>query len=116
MTDKSLIHVKIEYDKAFESKKYVLSLERDLLKIAQTIQEYHFLRQKELKLILNLHRKAKETITTTKRLQNNLPKSQSPSILHKDTIIKTKKIKNLGQDNLELQLQEIQDKLRALQR
>lgn len=117
MTNKNLIHVKLEYDKALESKKYVLSSERDLLKITQTLQEYYALRIGEFKLISKLHRKAKETITAIKKLQTTLPKSQSPPILHEDKNISFKtKIKNPEQDDLEYQLQEIQNKLKDLAR
>ncbi len=113
MTNENLIHVKLGYDKALESKKDILSSERDLLKIAQTLQKYHSLKLGEFKLILKLHRKAKETITSIKKLQTTLPKSQSPPILHENKKVPLKR-KNSKQDDLEYQLQEIQNKLKAL--
>lgn len=116
MKNENLIHIKLEYEEAIQSKKEILSSEMDLLKIARTIKKYHSARLEELKQKSRLHRKIKETITNIRKLQTILPKSQSPLILpeDKDIPLKTKTKKNPEQDNLEYQLQEIQDKLKSL--
>ncbi len=114
---KNLIHVKLEYEEALQSKKDVLSSEITLLKITKTIKEYRSLRLEELKLKSKLHRKIKGTITNMKKLQTTLPKLEIPEMLKKDEEIKKAgKIKKIQYDGLEYQLQEIQEKLKSLAR
>ena len=117
MKNENLIHVKIEYEEALQSKKNVLSSEMDLLKIAKIMKEYRFLRLKELKLKSRLHTKIKGMITNIRKLQATLPKLEIPEILKEDkSFKKADKIKKTQNDELEYQLQEIQDKLKSLAR
>jgi len=81
MKNENLIHVKFEYEEACQSKKDILSLEMNLLKILRAIKKYHPLRSEELKTKSKLHRKIKEVITNIGKLQTILPRLKIPEIL-----------------------------------
>lgn len=115
-----VIHIKLEYNEALQSKKDILNTELGLLKIAKAIKKHQILRSDELKTKLRLHRKLKELKTNITKLQQVLPKIKIPKILEekreeKEEKITTQKIEKRAHDNsLELQLQEIQKRLRQL--
>ncbi len=122
MKKDELIHVKFEYNELLQSKRDLLSLEMSLLKIIGMLKRYHFLRQEELNKKSALYIKIKEINTKIKNLQTVLPKLHVPEILqdkkikedvHKELI----EIKRTARDEgLDTQLEEIQNKLRELQR
>jgi hypothetical protein len=118
MKNENLIHVKLEYDEALQSKREVLSSEMNLLRIAKTIKNYHILRSNELKRKLKLYRKIREIITSIKNIQITLPELKIPEILKKDKEIEEPKKVQVKErqydDSLESQLQEIQDKLKSI--
>jgi hypothetical protein len=122
MKNENLIHIKLEHMEALQSKKDILSSEMNLLRILQIIKKYHELRSEELQLKLKLNRKAKEMISNIKKLQKIFPELEIPTILKKeDTEIKIEeetKIKEIEENpydqNLELQLFEIQEKLKSI--
>lgn len=120
MKNENLIHIKLEYEEAFQSKKDILSSEMNLLRIAKMIKKYRFLRQEELEIKLKLHRKIKEIITNIKKMQTTLPKLKIPEILKKDKEIEEPDKIPIREpeydESLESQLQEIQDKLNSLQK
>ena len=114
MAAEKLIHIKLEYEDAIQSKKNILSLEMGLLKIIQTIKEYHELRSKEFELKIKLYRHIKTLLTEIRRLQKNLPKLEIPKILKKP---ETKEIipkEKHYEESIESQLREIQEKLNSL--
>ncbi len=117
MSDESLIHVKLEYKESVGFKKELLSTEMNLLKIAKNVEKYKILREKELEKKLILQKKMRSIITNMRNLKTTLPRLNIPKILKKDTETeettkkKTSKHKN---DDLEFQLKEIQEKLRAI--
>jgi len=120
MKNENLIHVKLEYEEAVESKKNVLSSEMNLIRIMKIIKQYHFLRLEELKTKAKLYRKLKEIKKDIKNLQIILPTLEIPKILKKEdetkkpeTIIPKEKTYDTS---LESELKEIQEKLKALQR
>ena len=114
------IHIKLEYNEALQSKKDVLNSELGLLKIAKAMKKYQILRSDELKTKLRLHRKLKELKTNITKLQQVLPKVKIPEILEgkrekeEEKIIKPKIEKRAHDNSLELQLQEIQERLKQL--
>jgi len=119
MKEENLIHIKFELGEAIESKRDLLSSEAGLLKISKTINCYRSLRLEELKFKLKLLRKIKEIKTKINNLQKILPKGKIPEILKEkeqdELEIKIKKTKATKYDKeLESQLQNIQEKLRAL--
>ncbi len=129
MTRENLIHIRLEYDEAIESRKDILNTEADLITIAQGIRKYRGLRLKELQLKIELYRKIKEFKNDLRKLKTLLPKLQIPKILkkheeevHGEDIIEIKKPKKEDKetkskkpvDELEAQLMEIQEKLNKL--
>ena len=114
MADEKLIHVRLEYEDAIESKKDILSSEIDLLKIIQTIKKYRELRSEEFKLKIRLYRQIKTLLTEIRRLQKNLPKLEIPRILKGHEIKEIISKKEHYDGNIESQLREIQDKLNSL--
>ena len=115
-----VIHVKLEYNEALQSKKDILNSELGLLRIAKTIKKHQILRSDELKTKLRLHRRLKELKTNIGRLQQVLPKVKIPDILSggressEEPITKSKVEKRAHDNSLEFQLQEIQDRLKEL--
>jgi len=118
MKNENLIHVKLEYGEALQSKRDVLSSEMNLLRIAKTIKNYHILRAEELKTKSKLHRRLRETITNVKKAQITLPKLKNLEILKKGEEIKEPKKVQVKEkkydDYLESELQEIQEKLKSI--
>ncbi len=115
-----IIHVKLEHDEALQSKKDVLGSELGILKIAKAIKKHQILRSDELKAKLRLHRKLKELKTNIGKLQQVLPKIKIPNILLRgeespeEHIVKSKVEKRAHDSSLEVQLQEIQARLKEL--
>ena len=118
MKNENLIHVKLEYGEALQSKKDILSSEMNLLRVTKMIKEYRLLRLEELKIKLKLYRKIKEIITTLKKMQTTLPKLKIPEILKNGREIEEPSKLPIREydESLESQLQEIQDKLNSLQK
>jgi len=115
---KSLIHVKLDYGEALDSKEDILSTEMSLLRIIKRIKQYKATRMQELKLKAKLHRKIKETITDIRKIEKNLPEADLPEIKTKS---EEKNIYNLAgkvekeyDSDLERQLREIQEKLNQI--
>ena len=113
MAAQNLIHVKLNYDELLVSKKKILSTEANLIRILQRMDKYKSLRNQELKLKTKLLKKLKETKTGINKLEKTLPIIKMPEILKS-----TKKIKEEApkKDNLNLELEEIQRKLKQLER
>ncbi len=122
MGEEKLIHVRLEYSEAVQSKRDILASQANLLRILQTIKRYHPLRMEELKVKTRVHVRMSEILKNIKKLETTLPKIQMPKILQEhhleaveeieDKINKTKERKY--DSSLESQLQEIQDRLREL--
>lgn len=116
MKNENLIHLKFDYEEAILSKKDILYVEKSLMTSAVRMKEYLSLRVEELKKRLNLHRKAKELITSIKRIQKNIPEVEFPGISKKKENEEPEIKKKKYDDSVGFQLQEIQKKLDALQR
>ena len=130
MNEENLIHVKFEYDESIKAKKDILSSEVGLLQIAKAIRNHRALRTQELKSKEMFVKKLKELKFNLTKLQQILPTIRIPKILQpKEKInkeesfdkkniempkIKTHHIKDEYHDDLEIQLQEIQERLRQL--
>ena len=119
MVNENTLHIGLQYQEAFQTKKDILSLKITLLKIAKTMKGYGFYRSQELELKSKLYRELKELKIFLGRLQKLLPKPKIPDILQeelgKKPKFQSKKTKPIER-NLEEQLQEIQDRLNDLQR
>lgn len=118
MKEQSLIHVKIDYSEAVQSKKDLLSSERDFLRVLKTIKNYNILRRNELNTKLTLQRKMKELKMNLGKLNETLPEIKLPDILKKEKEYfeeeKSSKAKKENTEDLESQLREIQERLRRL--
>jgi hypothetical protein len=117
MKEQSLIHVKIDYEEAIQSKKDLLSLERYFIQLLKTIKEYSFLRKDELNTKLRLQKKMKDLKNNLGKLNETLPKIKIPEILKKDDLqeeVPSKTKKGTINPDLEVQLREIQERLRRL--
>jgi len=119
MIKENLIHIKLGYGEALQTKRDLLSSQIILLRIAKTIKGYDFYRSNELELKSILYKEIKELKMNLGKLQKTLPKLKIPDILKKEgqekTEPKSKKIKS-PERNIEEQLQEIQKRLNELQR
>jgi|SRR3989344_1917907 len=121
--DEDLIHIKLEYEEGVKSKKDILYSEMELLKIAKIIKRYHDIRSEELSNKINLYNKIRDIKKDIAKLNNILPLLKIPSILRKEEIHEkekyeeiTKQVKEKHYDlSIESQLQEIRDKIQALQ-
>lgn len=116
-----LIHIKFEHSEMLQSKRDILSLQMELLKLLKTVKKYHFLKMAEMKRKEALYKTVKQTNNKLKSLQAHLPKPKIPSLLkrphHEKTTMPTKKTHSVPSDqNLEMQLEEIQNRLQELQK
>lgn len=120
MKEQSLIHVKIDYSDAIQSKKDLLSSEREFIRAIKIMKRYGALRKEEMNTKLRLQRNMKDLKINLGKLHDILPKIKIPEILkkgenlfeEKETSSKEKKESNVP--DLESQLREIQDRLRRL--
>src|SRR3989344_2841096 len=113
--NESLIHVKLEYGEAIQSKRDILSSVRDLIRLLKVIKRYHALRKEELDLKINIFKKIKDLKADLAKLTSTLPKIKIPDILIKENPKEEKtpaRKKEYPDRDLESQLQEIQEKLR----
>jgi hypothetical protein len=119
MIKENLIHIKLGYGEALQTKRDILSSQMTLLRIAKAIRGYGIYRSEELELKLVLYKKIKELKMNLGKLQKTLPKPKIPDILKKEgqekTEPKSKKTKS-PERGIEEQLQEIQKRLNELQR
>ncbi len=119
MKEENLVYVKLEYGEALQSKKDILASQVGLLKIMKVIRHYRFLRLEELRMKAKMYRKIKELIANIKKIKTNFPTIKIPQ-LKKDDEEKEfgKKIRETQEssydDTLEIQLQDIQNKLRDI--
>jgi hypothetical protein len=122
MRDNEVKYVRLDGNEGILAKRYFLSTEMILLKILRGIKGYHNARVKELKEKTKLLNSLREINQNVRKIQNNIPKlttSKLESEWEKPENIKTGRMKtgeSAEDRNLEMQLRDIQEKLRALQR
>lgn len=124
MKGENFVHIRFNYDGAVESKRDILKTELSLIKLARDITNYKELRSIELQKKLELMKKMKELMATTRSLTGILPKLKIPKTLEgekkkeapkEEEHPKVKEIKKvIHKDDLESQLLEIQEKLKSL--
>ena len=115
-----LIHIKLDYIEAKKGKTKILSSQMNLLNIIKIINRYKELRLKELENKNKTKLKLKQINLNIKKLRKILPTYKIPKILentYEEREIKgpKEKIKIIPKNTLESQLEEIQNKLKALQ-
>ena len=118
MKEESLVYVRLEYNEALQSKKDILASQAGLLKIIRIIRHYKLLRLEELKVKAKMYRKIKELIANIKKIKTSFPMIKMPQLKkseeEKENITKNIRERQGEDDALETQLQEIQNKLRAI--
>ncbi|MCX6749973.1 MAG: hypothetical protein NTZ83_00780 [Candidatus Pacearchaeota archaeon] len=127
MKEESIFHIKVDYEEAVQSKKYLLSSERDFLNVLKIMRRYNLLRKEELNNKLRMQNKIRDLKANLTRINDILPKIKIPDFLKKKNVpekegiegkpIKTKtRVKEATEeDDLEIQLKEIQERLRKLE-
>lgn len=118
MSSENLIHIKLDYEEAFSTKKNLLSSQMYLLKLLRNVENYNFLREKEFQYKERIVKKIKETKINIRSLERILPKAKIPKSLKKDGgefQERNSKLKNRDK-SIEGQLSEIKRKLDNLQR
>ena len=116
----NLVHVKVEHSEAIQSKKDLLSLELELIRVIKIIKRYKQLRTKELRLKNKLKRVTGQTLTSIKIIEKDLPKIKLKEISHENEQIKEKpkeeeNKRRKNRDHLEREIEQIQKKLRVLE-
>ena len=122
MTEAEVRYVKLENSEGILARKYFLSTQMNLLRILKAIKGYHALRLKELKSKAKLLNGMREVSQDIKKIQMNIPKLTTSHffVREKDTgkvqiREKTEAIRPGSDKDLEMQLRDIQEKLRDLQ-
>ncbi len=112
----NLIYLKLEPEELVDSKKRILSTQANLIVSSQYLKKYKLLRMRELNLKKRFLKKLKESKIEIKKLEQILPKLEIPKIIHKKVEKEGMKEIPLKKDNLEIQLEEIQKKLKELEK
>ena len=123
MMDEKLIHLKIGYLDSLETKKDVLTLQKDLIGLAGQIERFNSVRISEINSKIKLGIAMRKTVDSLKKLKGILPDPKVPKILIKENAEKpAKKEKKLDmkmqkirdERDIESQLRDIQNKLGSL--
>ncbi len=115
----NLIHVMFEMNEAVSLKREILHSEKSFLIMAKIVRNYSILRRNELRLKAGVYRKLKEVMSNINKLQKSLPRIKIPEFLHKEKAEREESYRDERKgsylkSDIESQLQEIQEKLRAL--
>jgi len=118
MNNENPVYIKLGYREAFQAKRDILSSQMTSLKIAKILDKYSFYRFQELELKSTLHKEIKKLKGDLRKLQSILPKPKITNISGKELQTKKESDKKITptEKNLEEQLQEIQRRLKDLQR
>jgi hypothetical protein len=112
MKNQNLIHVKLEEGEALEAKRNLLTSEENLLEAIQSMKRYFALKNKESKLKIRFSKNIKEISSSIKKIENSFPEINKPPILKKTREVGKKE--TIKDKNLETELNEIRDKLKAI--
>jgi len=122
MTESEVRYVRLENSEGVLAKRYFLSTEMNLLRILRAVKGYHTLRTRELKSKSRLLNGIREVNQDIKKIQINIPKLTTSRSFVKEKETgkmqvreRAEAIRPGGDRDLEMQLRDIQDKLRALQ-
>ncbi len=121
--DEKLIHLKIGYLDSLETKKDILTLQKDFIELRERIERFNSVRIAEINSKTKLGIVMRKTIDSLKKLKGILPEPKIPKILVKEekmTPIKKEKKLDMRMQKLrdsrdiESQLRDIQGKLNSL--
>ena len=123
VSEKEVRYVRLENEEGILTKRYILSTQMYLLKILEAMKRYHQGRISELKIKAKLLDVLKDVKQNVEKIQINIPKLTTFRYFTKEKesgkmeIKEVKKPMKYQKDvELEMQLKDIQEKLRALQR
>jgi len=116
MTDENPVYFGLKYSTSLESKKELLSLEMSFLNLIKIIRKYNLLRQEEFKIKLRLYKSIKELNTKMKKTYSSFPFLKIPKQMQRPELRKNLMPKEEIDVNLESQLKDIQEKLKAIGR
>ena len=110
MEKENLVYLKIEYDNTLKAEKDLLSSEVFFLNLINLRKKYNLLRQEDIIIKTKIKRAIDKMELSIKKVQFLLPKVNFPKskLLQKKTATPTK-----GDESLDAQLREIQEKLKA---
>ena len=116
MEEENPVYFGLNYYESVEAKKNLLSAEMFLLNMMKIIRRYNILRAEELKIKFQVHKAIKKLDVAVRKTNSSFPFLKIPEKIEKMESFKkeTKMIKNKFDEDLELQLREIQEKLRAI--
>ena len=128
MPSENSIHIRLDYDEAFQAKRSMLYSQMSSLKIAQRIERYAALRGEELSLKAKIYAKMKDLRLSIKKMQDMIPAPKIPGLLKRGK--SPEKYHSYEENheyngpenpinpesNVESQLREIQRRLEELQR
>ena len=116
MEQKNPVYVKMEYDESLESKKNLLSTEVSLLNLLKSLKAYHSIKSDELKIKANIYKAIRELNLNMRKTRASFPFIKLPEKQKREiSVSKEIKVKKERIDNdLELELQEIQNRLASL--
>lgn len=106
------LHIKFEYDEALTGKKEFLYSQLHMLELLKKLRDYRNSRKRELILKSRLKNELSAVKTKIIEIEEHLPKEAQEEIR---TIRKIKHTERSENKSIESQLQEIKDKLSALQ-
>lgn len=128
MNNQNLIHIKLDYETALESKKDLLSSEMGILRISKVLKKYWEFRSLELSLKEKALKEVKEIKQDISKIHKIMPDLKIPKILQKEhekelhlgnlkqrKAVQEKVKQKIDETDLEAQLREIKEKLRVLQ-
>jgi hypothetical protein len=114
--DENPVYVRLGYYESIESKKNLLSSEMSLLNIIKIARRYNSLKQEELDLKNKIYKAVRELDASLRRTRDTFPFFKVPQITKKEEVKKEIVTKDRYDKDLELQLKEIQDKLKSIGR
>lgn len=106
-------HIRLDYEKAIESKKELLSSEIDLLNLISSGRNYFILRKSELETKNKIKANISVLKAKLKLLMSTLPQGSVPKIENKIKMMEAK-LEEEHKDDLEIELEEIKARLRKL--
>ena len=125
MNNKEAIHLQFPYMGMLNSKRDVLEIQKSSIIISRSMKNYHELKKEEIKKGKLLYKQIKALLLTIKNFQRTSPKFELPESITRRIFPEKSfepRIKKTGADleknvhENSIELQEIQNRLRELQR
>jgi len=118
MANESPVYLRLKHYESVESKKDLLSIEMSFLNLLKDMKNYNEIRQEELNLKSKTYKLMKELDLALKKTKATFPFLKIPGALKKEGLEKKEEIhirKENFDSDLDSQLREIQEKLRAME-